>query len=81
MTGWLSGALYVILIVGVFFCGAVWGGNAGMQLAVDKSLREGGFAAHGRKWRAVEIVGAPEGPEQGAKTSDETATERPRPVR
>lgn len=47
-------------LLGIVFCvcllfAAVWGANVGLNLAVDKTIRDGYFETYGKKYKAVEI--------------------------
>ena len=48
-------------LCGVLFClclllAAAWGARIGLNIAVDKTNRDGYFMAYGKKYKAVEVV-------------------------
>lgn len=44
-----------IIFVVVLFFAVTYGGYLGLQMAVDRTKRNGYFEAYGKKWRAVEL--------------------------
>lgn len=44
-----------IIFVVVLFFAATYGAYLGLQMAVDRTKRNGHFHAYGKKWQAVEL--------------------------